>query len=294
MRDGLIVGFDGSTSSRRALEWAGAVARARGVGLQVVTAWKYPAMAGGPLGPSELSSPEEMERSVRESAASIVAELGDELPAEVEIHVGGGPAASVLLRAAAKVLSPTIVVGARGLGGFEGLLLGSVSQQCLEYATCPVVIVRGDHPPTAGPDAPPIVAPMVAPIVVGLDGSDGAARAIEWAVDLAVATGGRIVAVHAPGAGATAPVLDRARESVQEWCRPIEERGVRYTSRIDAGDARSILASIADEEDAALLVVGSRGLAAVRGLRVGGVAGYLARHASRSIAVVPPGGGHAP
>lgn len=279
MRNGLIVGLDGSTPSRRALEWAGAVARARGVGLQVVTAWKYPAMAGGPLGPNVLSAPEEMERTVRERAESLVAELGDTLPADVQVHVGGGPAANVLLQAAANTVSPTIVVGARGLGGFKGLLLGSVSQQTLEYATCPVVIVREEHPPTLGADAR---------FVVGLDGSAGAARALEWALDLTTAAGGEIIAVHAPGAGANAAVLDRARDSLQEWCRPIEAHGVPYTSRIDAGDPRDILERTAEQEDAALLVVGSRGQSAVRALRVGGVTGYLARHASRSIAVVPP------
>ena len=51
-----------------------------------------------------------------------------------------GPAAKVLLEASEG--ADLLVVGSRGLGGFSGLLLGSVSQQCSLHAHCPVVIVR--------------------------------------------------------------------------------------------------------------------------------------------------------
>jgi nucleotide-binding universal stress UspA family protein len=47
-----------------------------------------------------------------------------------------------ILVAAAKG-AELLVVGSRGLGGFTGLLLGSVSQQCTRHATCPVLLVRG-------------------------------------------------------------------------------------------------------------------------------------------------------
>jgi len=277
--DDVIVGVDGSPSSRCALEWAVAIARARGAALRVVTAWQYPAMAGGPLGPSALSSPEEMERSVRDTVQPLVDEVCDAWSGDVEIQVVGGPAANALLRAAADNDAAMIVVGARGLGGFEGLLLGSVSQQCLEYATCPVVIIRESHPPTVGTDAR---------YVVGLDGSDGARRARDWAVDLAAAAGGEIVAVHAPGSGALESVLEQARDSLQQWCEPIQARGVPYSSRIDAGDPRTVLQRVADDEDAALVVLGSRGLSPVRAMMIGGVTAYLARQGSRSVAVIPP------
>lgn len=278
----VIVGVDGSPSSRCALEWALGVARARGVTLRVVTAWQYPAMAGSPLGPSALSSPDEMERSARDAVESMVDDVCDVGASDVEIQVDGGPAANVILRAAADDAAAMLVVGARGLGGFEGLLLGSVSQQCLEYATCPVVIIRGSHPPALGADAR---------YVVGLDGSDGAGRARDWAVELVADTGGEIVAVHAPGAGALESVLDEARDALQQWCDPIQARGVSYSSKIDAGDPRTVLQHAADDEDAALVVLGSRGLGSVRALMVGGVTAYLARHGSRSVAVVPPAQG---
>ena len=56
--------------------------------------------------------------------------------------VAEGAAAPVLLEAAAD--ADLLVVGSRGHGGFTGLLLGSVSQQCVSHAGCPVVVVRND------------------------------------------------------------------------------------------------------------------------------------------------------
>ena len=77
--------------------------------------------------------------------------------------------ARALLDAAAG--SDMLVVGARGLGGFRGLLLGSISQHCVHQATVPTIVVRNprDEPGSAG-------------VVVGIDGSDDAQRALEWAV----------------------------------------------------------------------------------------------------------------
>ena len=68
-------------------------------------------------------------------------------PDAMEPHrlLGEGPAAEVLLRAAER--ADLLVVGSRGRGGFAGLLLGSVSQQCAQHAPCPVVIVP---PPRRG------------------------------------------------------------------------------------------------------------------------------------------------
>ena len=78
-----------------------------------------------------------------------------------------------------------LVVGARGLGGFRGLLLGSVSQHCVHHATVPTVVVRNPRhdPGTAG-------------IVVGIDGSEDAQRALAWAADEARRRATRLTVVH--------------------------------------------------------------------------------------------------
>jgi len=86
-------------------------------------------------------------RAEREDASEllerVIAEVATEGDRDVEISrsVVEGSAASALVAAAES--ADLLVIGSRGLGGFRGLLLGSVSQQCAHHASCPVVIVRG-------------------------------------------------------------------------------------------------------------------------------------------------------
>jgi nucleotide-binding universal stress UspA family protein len=137
----IVVGIDGSDRSKMALRWALEEARLRGASMRVVYAWnEYPmVIPGGPVLPYD---PEELKRSAQELVERLVEEtLGT--PQDVEITAVAllGPAAGVLVDAA--VGAEMLVVGSRGHGGFAGLLLGSVSQQCVHHAPCPVVIVRG-------------------------------------------------------------------------------------------------------------------------------------------------------
>jgi nucleotide-binding universal stress UspA family protein len=272
----IIVGVDGSEGSRAALRWAATIAAATGAGLRAVGAWQYPASAATPAGPAELPGPETMDERTCDDLRSIVREELRDGADHVTVEAGRGPAAPALLGVATSSNADMLVVGARGLGGFGGLLLGSVSQEIVEHSACPVVVLRDGHDPSTGP------------IVIGLDGSEGARRALEWALDLAGATGSDIIAVHAPGTGANNATVEAARLDLQQWCTPIERRGIAYETRVDAGDARSVIVQTADDAGASLLVVGTRGLGAVQGLLLGSVAGYIARYAHRPIAVVPP------
>lgn len=271
----IVVGVDGSTGSRSALRWAARTASARGDGLRAVTAWQYPARAGSPIGPTELPAAEEMDRQSDERLRAVLREELEEAAEHVEVEVGRGPTASVLLGAAARPGVVMLVLGARGLGGFDGLRMGSVSQQCVEHSPCPIVVMRGDPLAVDGP------------IVVGLDGSDGSTRALEWAIDLATATGSEIIAVHVPHSTDGTKVFEVATEALDQWCAPLRDREVAHEMRVEAGDARTALEHAADVTDASLLVVGTRGLGTVRGLLLGSVAGYIARYAKRPIAVVP-------
>jgi nucleotide-binding universal stress UspA family protein len=272
----IIVGIDGSEGSRAALRWATGVARATGAGIRVVGAWQYPAIAATPAGPAELPGPDEMDERTCDELRTIVR---GEFPVGAErvtVEPGRGPAASALIGVAIRTRADMLVIGARGLGGFGGLLLGSVSQQCVEHRPCPVVVLRDGHDLTDGP------------IVVGLDGSAAAGRALEWTIDLAEAIGVTIVAVHATATGANNATVDAARRDLEQWCAPIGRRGITHELRVESGDARTVVVQTADDVGASLLVVGTRGLGAVQGLLLGSVAGYVARYATSPIAVIPP------
>ena len=137
----IVVGVDGSDASAAALHWAVEEARLRGTTLRVVHTWTR-LVESGPLGMPMLVDGTLVE-SLRSAAEEIVDRMvSEESVSGVEVHrdVLEGGAAQALLDAATG--ADLLVVGSRGHGGFVGLLLGSVSQQCAHHASCPVVIVR--------------------------------------------------------------------------------------------------------------------------------------------------------
>jgi nucleotide-binding universal stress UspA family protein len=137
----VVVGVDGSEASRHALSWAAEEARLRGARLVVVHAWTVPvAMAAPGLVPVPLD-PEEWRAEAEQLLEREVDEtLGADPGLPVERLAVPGSSAGALVDAAEG--ADLLVVGSRGHGGFAGLLLGSVSQQCAHHAPCPVVIVR--------------------------------------------------------------------------------------------------------------------------------------------------------
>jgi nucleotide-binding universal stress UspA family protein len=134
----VVVGVDGSPSSRRAFDWALRQAEATEMEIVAVLAWRAPTGYGtGALVASGVQWSEE----ARISLESIVAPAAAEWPqVTVEQRVLEGHPAEVLLKQAES--ADLLVVGSRGHGGFVGALLGSVSSNCVQHATCPVVVVH--------------------------------------------------------------------------------------------------------------------------------------------------------
>jgi nucleotide-binding universal stress UspA family protein len=144
----IIVGVDGSDGGAMALEFAAEEAALRTVRLRVVSAWEIPTAAYSagavpPLDPATLDAFRLRAEEIAEEAVKTAKKLQPSLEADAVTMVGQ-PADALLGQGAEADL---IVVGRRGLGGFRSLLLGSVSQQVVQHATCPVVVVQ--HPASA-------------------------------------------------------------------------------------------------------------------------------------------------
>jgi nucleotide-binding universal stress UspA family protein len=144
----IVVGVDGSETSRHALRWAAAEAIRHDAELNVVYAWEVQSLGAG-VGMSPGRRPTAPPEGQRDAAQQLVTEvIGEELganpPAKVRPSIGRGTAAGILLEASQG--ADLLVVGSRGSGGFAGLLLGSVSTKMANHATCPVVIVRPPAP----------------------------------------------------------------------------------------------------------------------------------------------------
>jgi nucleotide-binding universal stress UspA family protein len=137
----VVVGVDGSEHAERALVFAAEEAGRRGAAVRVVTAWHVPtAVYGAGYAPMMSPSLEESEQEAAEHTAAAAAEKLRARGLEAEVVVAHAQAADALVEASRD--ADLLVVGSRGHGGFAGLLLGSISQQCAQHAPCPTVIVR--------------------------------------------------------------------------------------------------------------------------------------------------------
>jgi nucleotide-binding universal stress UspA family protein len=145
----IVVGIDGSEPSKQALRWAIGQARATEATLDVVTAWEYPTGYGwGPV-----VDPDDVIKASEQILTETLTEVvGQHPPVPIRTHVVREHPAYALIQQADG--AQLLAVGCRGHGGFVGALLGSVSQYCVQHATCPVVVIRGPHTePSARHDA---------------------------------------------------------------------------------------------------------------------------------------------
>ena len=134
----IVVGVDGSKSSKAALAWALRQAELTEAPLKVVTCWEYPVSFGWvPPYPVEYQ-PDADARAMLDEVVD--AAVKGHTGVEVERIVVEGLPAHVLLETAKG--AALLVVGTRGHGGFTGLLLGSVSEHLVAHAPCDVVVVR--------------------------------------------------------------------------------------------------------------------------------------------------------
>ncbi|MEV6845728.1 universal stress protein [Actinoplanes sp. NPDC051411] len=280
----VVVGFDGSATARSAVRYGAREALRQGCGLRIVHAFGWPVML-----PPFHASYDQHDQGPRAAMLDLLTQAARAVRADhphlsVTTRLVDGSPGAVLVEASHDAQS--LVVGHRGMGGFAGLLVGSVAPQVAGHARCPVVVVRGECPPDG------------APVVLGTDGSLGANRAAEAAfaqahlrdVELILAHhqparrgSGDTFAVGNPGFWAT--VGDHAAGGLGVGARYPD---VKYRTEVVPGDSvASALIGFADDTSAGLLVVGSRGRGGFRGLVMGSTSRSLIEHAPCPVMVVP-------
>jgi nucleotide-binding universal stress UspA family protein len=138
----VVVGVDGSEGAAAALRFAAREAALREARLRIVSVWEVPLLAySSGFAPLDAETPDPFRvraRQIADEARATAKALEPDLKVQA-LAVEGQPANRLLKQAAYAEL---IVVGNRGLGGFRSLMLGSVSQQVVHHARCPVVVVH--------------------------------------------------------------------------------------------------------------------------------------------------------
>jgi nucleotide-binding universal stress UspA family protein len=286
----IVVGVDGSPESERALQWAEAEAARRSAALDVVHAWMTPY----PLNPPDyVIDPTPFEVRGAEllhwATSSLAGVAGSEhAPAEIRPVLVRDVPVNALIQAAEG--AELLVVGSRGRGGFSGLLLGSVSQNCVQHAPCPVTVI----PPGS-------LGAGHGRVVVGVDGSDPSFEALRWAAEAAAMRAVELEVVFGYDARQVVMPMGLAatgagREQLEKASRSmLEEMVGRATEGTEsrppsvelvpahAGAARALLEAALGAD---LLVVGSRGRGGVRGLLLGSVSQQCVHHAPCPVVVV--------
>jgi nucleotide-binding universal stress UspA family protein len=137
--DTIVVGVDGSPESGQALRFAITLARRLGLPVRTITTWQWPEALNRDEAPFDHWSPEQDALATASSALDAAEDLIDDDVTVTSELVEGRPA-EVLLDASGD--AAFLVLGSRGLGGFRGLLVGSVTQECAQHAACPVIVHR--------------------------------------------------------------------------------------------------------------------------------------------------------
>jgi nucleotide-binding universal stress UspA family protein len=279
----VVVGADGSPPSQIAVGWAAEDAARRGCDLRIVYVYeseRYNVPAQTPPG---------FHDPVMEYGRDVLAQAVDQARGhapwvDVSTSMESGSVVEVLQREAEA--AEQVVVGSRSLGGFTGMLLGSISRSLAGHAAAPVVVVKNVPRQARGE------------IVVGYDGSDHSVTTLRYAFEEAARRDARVHAIHTwqlPIMGGMytvsyVPMLDDvmvAEERTAEMAlAPWRERypGIEVNQAVICEHPVVALRDASATAD--LVVVGSRGLGAFESAILGSVSHGILHHAQCPVAVV--------
>lgn len=300
-RLGVVLGFDGSDHAKRALIYAARAAKRRGSILTVVTSFTiapavYTTLAAIPRTPDRAFM-EHATKEIQDQAR----ELLTDYPGEVSYLTEEGDAAGVLVEKSRD--AQLVVVGARGLGGFMGLLLGSVASALPAHSHAPTVVVPADYDDSGDGAARFDPAQSSDPVVVGIDESEQSRVAVLHAAEAAAERGAtlELLMVLPPVDGALlwypelrTQALQAAEQRKSELQETVDAerdwlRGhfpdLDIEATVATGDPITVLRK--KSRSAQLIAVGTRGRGGFKSVVLGSVSRGLLVRAEGPVLVVP-------
>lgn len=277
--DRVVIGTDGSAHATGALRWAVEEAAVHGATVEAVLAWNFLDQHQ-----PDRSGTFDADYGEDDARAALSAWVTEAVGADVKVEQR--TVADLPVRALLEVGdgADLLVVGARGTGGFDGLLVGSVSDRIVQFARHPVAVVRAPGPVRGGR------------VVVGVDGSTQALSALRWAGAEARAREAALDVVHAwrlptmaaPPVAAvladTSTLEQSGRALLDTAMADPSLAGVEVRPHLVHGGAAGPLLERA--EGAGLVVVGTRGLGRVTGALLGSVSRQLLHHSPCPLVVI--------
>ncbi|MFC0042087.1 universal stress protein [Actinomadura rayongensis] len=279
----VLVGTDGSPGGARAVEWAADDAARRGRELHVLYAdGEWPMGVESPPDRPEGRELGDGRTKVIEEARAIAAHRQPGLSVSGEA-LTADPVRALL---AESPRAFETVIGSRGLGGFAGMMLGSVALRVAGRAAGPVVVVRGEKPPEGGHHE----------VIAGVDLSERTHDVLEYAYEAAELRGARLRIVcgfhAAPSLVASGRFvdIDGVEDSLRAQMSDVRREFGEQRPKVDVVDVlvrdHPVHALAERSHEADLVVVGARGLGRMRSMLLGSISHGVLHHAHCPVAVV--------
>jgi nucleotide-binding universal stress UspA family protein len=293
----ILMATDGSPSSQQACEVAAQIASGFGSRVTVLTAIPSIGALAAPLEGEYYSKIINKAENVVERAASVFKKAGVTV-SEKQVPQGRASPVETILECAAEEKTDLIAMGTRGMGGIKRAVLGSVSSGVAMHAPCATLVVRQSKRKEG--------AQPVRRVMVAVDGSENAQRALEAAVDMAKRLRLELQIAHVayvPGLlwssgmpGSMVPI-DKIEDDAEKTGRQLLSKAVKFAKDEGVANPKGELVTklaspaqgivdLAEQSDADVIVIGTRGLGGFKKLLLGSVAGTVLHYAHCSVLVV--------
>jgi len=294
--DRILCPIDFSDCSRRALDYAVALARWYHAPVTVLFVHQPPLVTSGPLAPLAPVepvplSPIDFDVVRRHIDAFVSHQRGPAVVLEPRA-AEGDPVREILAEAASADL---IVMGTHGRSGVERLVLGSVAEAVVRKAPCSVLTI-----PLTARDAVPSVPIAFRRIVAAVDFSDVSMEGVRQAAALALETDAHLTVLHVievpehlalwiervDGISHVRAWVDAAQAYLREAVDPDTRHYAHVEQRVETGRAYREILRVAEEQRADVIVLGAHGHGLVEQMFVGSTAQHVVRRAGCPVLIV--------